>query len=73
LHGRMTARHLHTRRAAEGDDVADTDASHHDGSKFRNPWVDPAEFSDKKLLDVAKFMWASATQQVCVCVCVCVW
>ena len=59
----MAARQLHTRRAAQEAADGEDDRSHHDGSKFRNPWVDPAEFSDKKALALPKFLWMSATQQ----------
>jgi hypothetical protein len=59
----MGERVLHTRRAATDDE--DGDKAHHDeGGKFRNPWVDADEFDpNKKLLGLAKFMWASKTQQ----------
>jgi len=56
-------RALHTRRATEEEDD-DKDSQHHNGAKgFCNPWVDKEEFGNKKLLDLARFMWASKTQQ----------
>jgi hypothetical protein len=54
---------LHTRRSSAEEGDAGTDMRHHDGGKFRNPWVDDAEFGNERLGAVAKFMWASATRQ----------
>ena len=61
----MSRRPLHTRRATGDSDAKGApQGEHHDGDRFKNPWVDHEElFGAGKLPAVANFMWLSCTQQ----------